>query len=468
MLTGESMPVDKSPGHRVFGATVNREGRLKVRVTGVGADTALAQVVRLVRQAQAGKAPVQRLADRVSAVFVPAILVIAAGTLAAWWIGTGDFVPAMVRMVAVLVIACPCALGLATPTAILVGSGRGAGMGILFRNAAALERAHGLTTVLFDKTGTITQGRPSLTDVVPAAGVDADELLSWAATAETGSEHPVARAVVEGARARGVAFRDPERIVASPGAGVRARIDGHDVVVGRPDWVAGDKGPVPLAQRAATLAATGRTVMQVALDGRALGLLAVQDVEKPGAGAAVQALRDLGIEVVMVSGDHEASARAVASQVGIERVYAGVLPDRKAAVVAEVRAAGGVVGMVGDGINDAPALAAADVGIAIGTGSDVAIEASDVTLVGGDPAGVARAVALSRATMRTIRRNLFWAFAYNVALIPVAAGALHAVAWLPETVRHLHPALAAAAMALSSLTVVGSSLLLARTPLRRT
>lgn len=468
MLTGESMPVDKSPGHRVFGATVNRDGRIKVRVTGVGADTALAQVVRLVREAQAGKAPVQRLADRVSAVFVPAILVIAAGTLAAWWIGTGDFVPAMVRMVAVLVIACPCALGLATPTAILVGSGRGAGMGILFRNAAALERAHALTTVLFDKTGTITQGRPSLTDVVPADGVDADELLAWAAVAEAGSEHPIARAVVEGARQRGLAVREAERVVASPGAGVRARVDGHDVLVGRPEWVAGGDEPGPLARQAASMAATGRTVMQVAVDGRSLGLLAVQDVEKPGAGAAVRVLRDLGIAVAMVSGDHEASARAVASQVGIDRVFAGVLPDRKAAVVAEVRAGGGVVGMVGDGINDAPALAAADVGIAIGTGADVAIEASDVTLVGGDPAGVARAVALSRATMRTIRRNLFWAFFYNVALIPVAAGALHGVAWLPEAVRHLHPALAAAAMALSSLTVVGSSLLLARTPLRRT
>ncbi len=465
MLTGESMPVDKSPSHRVFGATVNHNGLLKVRITGVGARTALAQVVRLVREAQASKAPVQRLADQVAAVFVPAILVIAVGTLAAWWIVGGDFVPAMVRMVAVLVIACPCALGLATPTAILVGSGRGAGMGILFRNAAALERSHKLTTVLLDKTGTITQGRPVLTDIQPADGVSEDELLGWAAAAERGSEHPVARAIVDGARERGVAVREPDKVVASPGAGVRALINGRDVAVGRPDWAIEGFALDPLAQRAAALAAGGRTVMAVAVDGRVQGLLAVQDVEKPGAADAVRALRDMGIDVVMVSGDNEAAARAVASRVGIQRVFAGVLPEHKAAVVAEVRAAGGVVGMVGDGINDAPALAAADVGIAIGTGTDVAIEASDVTLVGGDPAGVARAVALSRATMRTIRRNLFWAFFYNVALIPVAAGALHGVTWLPEAIRNLHPVLAAAAMALSSLTVVGSSLLLARTPL---
>ena len=466
LLTGESMPVDKAEGATVFGATVNLDGRLKVRVTGVGAHTALAQVVRLVRQAQASRAPIQRVADRVAAVFVPAILLLAAGTLAWWWIAGGAFVPAMVRMVAVLVIACPCALGLATPTAILVGSGRGACMGILFRNAAALEQVHRMTAVLWDKTGTITAGRPVLTDIEPADGVAPADLLADAASAERGSGHPLGRAVVEGAQARGIAPVEPDRVVAAPGAGVVARVDGREVRVGRPAWVA---EVVPLgdglAARADALAAAGRTVMAVAVDGRIGGLLAVQDVEKPGAAAAVQALRAGGIRVAMVSGDHEAAARAIAARVGIDEVFAGVMPDRKAGIVGDLRASGAVVGMVGDGINDAPALAAADVGIAIGTGADVAMEASDLTLVGGDPAGVARAVALSRATMRTIRQNLFWAFFYNLALIPVAAGVLHGASWAPALLRDLHPALAAGAMAFSSVSVVANSLRLGRTRL---
>ncbi|MFH1036022.1 MAG: heavy metal translocating P-type ATPase [Pseudomonadota bacterium] len=461
MLTGESIPVDKAEGDNVFGSTVNQQGRLKVQATGVGASTALSQIIRLVRQAQGSRAPIQRLADRVSAVFVPVIIAIALITFAAWWIIGGQFVPAMIRLVAVLVIACPCALGLATPTAIMVGTGRGAFMGILFKNSEALETAQRLDTVMFDKTGTITKGEPKLTDWQPLAG--GDLALGLAASAESASEHPLARAVVEGARQRGAALSEPQDFQALSGFGVEASIGQQRVRVGKPEWFA-EQGLLPddLVRRASELASQGKTVMVVTVDDQPRGLLAVADQEKPGAAAALQELHDLGIKTVMLTGDNQAAASAIAQRVGINQVVAGVLPQRKEATVRLMQEKGGVVGMVGDGINDAPALARADVGIAIGTGTDVAMEASDVTLVGGDLMGVARAIRLSRATMRTIRQNLFWAFFYNLILVPVAAGALHGLGWLPSFIRDLHPVMAAGAMAFSSVTVVTNSLRLSR------
>ncbi len=443
MLTGEPIPVDKASGSPVFGATVNAQGLLKVRATGVGSETALAQIVRLVRRAQEGKAPIQRLADRVSGVFVPAIIVIALITFGLWWQVGGQFVPAMIRMVAVLVIACPCALGLATPTAIMVGTGRGARSGILFRGAEALENAHGITTVLLDKTGTITRGTPVLTRWSPRGETDRLDLVASAASA---SEHPISRAIVEGARARGIEIVEPSDAHETPGRGIETTVRGHTVRVGRPDWVGADG-----------------TEVAASVDGVPAGTARVSDEVKEGAADAVRSLASMGIEPVMLTGDTEEAARSTSSQVGIERFVAGVLPERKDEVVREEMERGRIVAMVGDGLNDAPALARAHVGIAIGTGTDVAMEASDVTLVGGDLSGVARAIRLSRATMRTIRQNLFWAFFYNVVLVPVAAGALYSLTWMPGFLRELHPAAAAGAMALSSVTVVLNSLRLSRT-----
>ena len=462
MMTGESIPTDKSEGSDVFGATVNQEGRLRIRAVGVGSDTALAQIIRLVREAQGSRAPIQRLADRVAAVFVPAIIVIALGTFALWWILGGAFVPAMIRMVAVLVIACPCALGLATPTAIMVGTGKGASMGILFRNSESLESAHRLTTVVFDKTGTLTAGKPVLTDWRPLDG-DADRTLALAAGAETGSEHPLSRAVVEGARNRGIEPVSPDEVRAVAGHGIEAKVNGHTVRVGKPGWFSGDGGSHPdIDSLVETLSAEGKTVMLAEIDGRIAGIFAVADREKSDAAHAVSELRSMGIEPVLLTGDNQRTADAVAKRIGIARVIAEVLPDHKASVVQDLRNSGAQVAMVGDGINDSPALARADVGIAIGTGTDVAMEASDITLVGGELRGVARAIRLSRETMRTIRQNLFWAFFYNAALIPVAAGALHGVGWLPSYIRDLHPVLAAGAMAFSSVTVVLNSIRLSR------
>jgi Cu+-exporting ATPase len=462
MMTGESVPADKSPGDRVFGATVNMQGLLRIRATGVGKDTALAQIIRLVRQAQGSKPPIQRIADRVSAVFVPAIILTALLTLAFWWAYGGEFVPAMIRMVAVLVIACPCALGLATPTAVMVGTGRGAAMGILFKNSETLETAHRITTVVFDKTGTLTEGKPALTDWIPF-GEDGDRDLCLAAGAESGSEHPLSRAVLAGAIARGCSPVEPDSLLAVSGRGVEAIVDGHTVRVGKPDWIGGFTALAGEANAlAGALAEDGKTVMAVLIDDRIAGVLGVTDREKPGAAETVADLIGLDITPVMLTGDNEQTARSVASRIGITRVIAGVLPEQKADVVAGISARGERVGMVGDGINDSPALARADVGIALGTGTDVAKEASDVTVVGGDLAGVARAIRLSRETMRTIRQNLFWAFFYNTALIPVAAGALHWADGIPGFIRDLHPALAAAAMAFSSVSVVANSLRLAK------
>lgn len=462
LMTGEAIPVDKAEGDKVFGATINQQGMLKVKATGVGSDTALSQIIRLVRQAQGSKAPIQRLADRVAAVFVPVIILIALSTLAAWWIGGGEFVPAMVRMTAVLVIACPCALGLATPTAIMVGTGRGATMGILFRNSEALETAHRIKTVMLDKTGTITQGKPRLTDW-EAIGQGGEDILTLAASAENASEHPIAKAVAQGARDRGIVLVEPERFESFTGFGIKARVQGKDIVVGRPDWIKelGYSSTEAMA-KADELSAQGKTVIVAAIDGQAAGVFAVSDEEKPGAAEAVNQLMQMGVTPVMLTGDNKKAASAIARQVGIDNVIAEVLPQTKEQAIRHEQEKGRLVAMVGDGINDAPALARADLGIAIGSGADVAMEASDVTLVGNDISGVPRSIALSRATMRTIKQNLFWAFFYNVLLVPIAAGAAHWLFWLPSFIRDLHPAMAAGAMAFSSVTVVLNSLRLSK------
>ncbi|MDX1501069.1 MAG: heavy metal translocating P-type ATPase [Thermoanaerobaculia bacterium] len=461
LLTGEPLPVDKGPGDEVFGATVNRHGLLTVRATGVGEDSVLARIVRLVREAQGSRAPIQDLADRVSAVFVPAMIGVALLAFALWWGVGGAFVPAMLRLVAVLVIACPCALGLATPTAIMVGMGRGATMGILFRSSRALEEAHRLEAALLDKTGTLTRGRPEVTDWRPLAG-HGDEALALAAAAESGSDHPIARAVVDEARRRGLELPARVGMTSSAGRGVEATVGSHTVRVGRPVWTTGGALGSEAAAVVESLEARGRTVFAVAVDGELAGVLAVADPVKPGAAAAVGHLVRLGVRPVLVTGDRRSAAAAVAREVGIEEVFAETLPEEKEAVVRSLQSEGRRVAMVGDGINDAPALARADVGIAIGSGADLAMESAAVTLVGDDLEGVARAIGLSRATLRTIRQNLFWAFFYNVALIPVAAGVLAPFPGVPPLLGQLHPALAAAAMAFSSVTVVLNSLRLRR------
>ena len=475
MLTGESMPVEKGPGDDVVGATLNREGALRFRATRVGAETALAQIIRLVQQAQGSKAPIQRLADRVAAVFVPVVIAVAVGTFLAWWLLTdAGFTAALVRMVAVLVIACPCALGLATPTAVMVGTGRGAKLGVLFRSSAALERAQALQVVVLDKTGTVTRGEPEVLEVVArppagmAGGASAEAwLLAVAASAERRSEHPVAGAVVREAQRRGIALSEPTEFAAVPGRGVVAAVDGHAVVVGSRRLL-DERGVAPdgLDADALRLETAARTPLWVAVDGRSVGLLAVADAVKEGSAEAVADLRRRGLRVVMLTGDNRRTAETIAREVGIADVRAEVLPHQKVDVVRELQASGAVVAMVGDGINDAPALAQADVGMAIGTGADVAMEAADLTLMRGDLRSVPQALALSAATMRTIRQNLFWAFFYNVVLIPLAAGALYPVAGLPMMLRQLHPILAALAMAFSSVTVVGNSLRLGRVRLR--
>jgi len=460
MLTGESMPVEKSVGSEVVGATINKTGTFRFRATKVGADTALAQVVRLVQEAQGSKAPIQRLADRVASVFVPAVILIAVATMLIWWLWVGaGFTVALIRLVAVLVIACPCALGLATPTAVMVGTGRGARMGVLFRSSEALERAKAVRTVVLDKTGTITRGEPAVLEVF---SVDGDEarLLALAAAAERRSEHPLATAVVAEATRRRLEIAEPTSFEAVPGRGVVAMIDDTPVMVGTAallrEWSVSTDG---LADRARAVEESARTPLWVAVDGRAVGLIGVADAVKEGSAEAIAELRSRGLEVVMLTGDNERVARAIADEVGIDHVRAEVLPSQKADVVRELQENGRrVVAMVGDGINDAPALAQADVGVALGTGTDVAMETADVTLMRGDLRAVPQAFALSRATMRSIEQNLFWAFFYNVALIPVAAGAFYALTFLPMMFRALHPILAAVAMAMSSITVVGNSL----------
>ena len=465
MLTGEPLPVDKGTGDEVIGATINKQGLLKFEATRVGAETALAQIVRLVQEAQGSKAPIQRLADQVAGVFVPAVILIALATFAVWWAVGGQFTPAMIRLVAVLVIACPCALGLATPTAIMVGTGKGAELGILFKNSAALETAHRLQSVVLDKTGTLTVGKPAVTDIVTqdTEHETRDTILRLAASAERGSEHPLGQAIVAEAEARGLALAEPQNFEAVPGKGIRAQVDGHRVLVGKPEWITQEGVTLgDLAVGVERLQAEARTAMVAAVDGQAAGILGVADTLKEGSAEAVAELHRLGLEVVMLTGDNRRTAEAIATQVGMDRVVAEVLPADKSAQVKQLQEDGRLVGMVGDGINDAPALAQADVGIALGTGADVAMETADVTLMRGDLRAVPQALALSRATMRTIKQNLFWAFFYNVILIPIAAGALYPVPWAPDVLRQLHPVLAAFAMAFSSVTVVSNSLRLKR------
>jgi len=472
MITGESIPVEKGPGDEVIGATINRTGSFRFRATRVGQDSVLAQIVRLVQEAQLSKAPIQRLADVVASYFVPAVIGIAAVTFLIWVVfgPTPAFTFALLNAVAVLIIACPCALGLATPTAIMVGTGKGAENGILIRGGESLETAHHIDAIIFDKTGTLTVGEPSLTDVLSAGdGFDESDLLRLAAGAERGSEHPLGEAVVAAARERGLTLSDASDFAALPGRGVKATVDGRTVLAGNLKLMEENGlGLDSLRPESERLATEGKTPMYVAINGRLAGIVAVADTVKPGAAEAVARLKAMGIEVAMITGDNRQTAEAVARQVGVDRVLAEVLPQDKAERVRILQAEGKVVAMVGDGINDAPALAQADVGIAIGTGTDVAIEASDITLIRGDLDGVATAISLSRRTMRTIRQNLFWAFVYNVALIPIAAGILYplfsqtGVPTLLEpffgTHGFLNPILAAAAMAFSSVSVMMNSL----------
>jgi Cu+-exporting ATPase len=510
LLTGESLPVDKKVGDEVIGATLNKQGLLKFEATKVGRETALAQIVRLVEEAQGSKAPIQALADRVSAIFVPVVILIAVLTFIIWLASGAGFTPALVRLVAVLVIACPCALGLATPTAIVVGMGKGAAQGILFRSSAALQRAHELQAIVLDKTGTITKGEPAVTDIVvgehwsvssptgrlrpeqlavasgqlsatgfterlhPGEGIAVgnpkseiqnpkSKILQLAASAEQGSEHPLGEAIVRAAQEQGLALSEPAGFEAITGHGIAAEVEGHQVLLGNLRLMEREKVALNgLGDKVTELQNQAKTAMWVAVDGEAAAVIGIADTIKEGSREAVAALHEMGLQVVMMTGDNQATAEAIAAEVGIERVLAEVLPGDKSANVARLQEEGLITAMVGDGINDAPALAQADVGIAIGTGADVAMETAGVTLISGDLRGVVRAICLSRATMRTIKQNLFWAFAYNVLLIPVAAGVLAVFPNLPVWLRELHPIAAAFAMAFSSVTVVTNSLRLRR------
>lgn len=457
MLTGESLPVAKRPGAQLFGGTINGTGTFRFEAVRVGLDTALAQIVRLVEEAQGSKAPIARLADVISGIFTPVVLCIAIATFAAWFVLAPNDVRlnmAVVSFVSVLIIACPCALGLATPAAIMVGTGRGAELGVLIRGGDVLERAGSVTTVVLDKTGTVTRGIPELTDVLPLDGVAESELLRLVGSAERRSEHPLADAIARGAVRRGIQLAQPASFRAIPGLGVETSVDGRAVLLGNQTLMS-ERG-VDVSDAAAALnelASRGKTPVLAAIDGRLAGVIAVADEVKPSSKEAIVRLRALGLEVVLMTGDNRRTAEAVASEVGIRRVLAEVLPAGKAEEIRRLQQGRERVAMVGDGINDAPALAQADVGVAIGTGSDVAIEASDITLIGGDLSGVASAIGLSRATMRAVKQNLFWAFFYNVVGIPVAAGILYPITgWL------LSPVIASAAMSLSSVSVLTNSL----------
>jgi Cu+-exporting ATPase len=462
MLTGESLPVEKGPGAPVVGGSVNRTGTFTFRASRVGSETVLAQIIKLVEEAQGSKAPIQRLADRVAAVFVPIVLAIAAVTFGGWWLWgpTPAFFYALTNAVGVLVIACPCAMGLATPTAIMVGTGKGAELGVLIRSAEALELLHKVSTVVLDKTGTLTIGRPVVTDIVAGGDAPAEEILALAAAAEQGSEHPLGEAIVTEAKRRGLGLALPpvSEFAAVPGQGVDALAPDGRILLGNARMMAARGIDVTgLEARARELAQDGKSSVYVAFAGEALGLIAVADVLKPEARGAVAALHALGLKVVMLTGDMRLTGEAIARQAGIDRVLAEILPDQKAAEVKRLQEGGRLVAMVGDGINDAPALAQADVGIAMGSGTDVAIEAADVTLIRGDLRGVVTAVLLSRRTIRIIKENLGWAFGYNLVLVPVAAGVLYPVWGIL-----LSPILAGAAMALSSVSVVANSLRLKR------
>jgi len=451
MLTGESLPVEKRPGDQVFGATINKYGTFKFVATKVGKETVLAQIVKMVEEAQGAKAPIQKIADRVAGVFVPIVLGIAVLTFLIWTFGARDLTKGVTSAVAVLVIACPCALGLATPTAIMVGTGKGAENGILIKGGEHLETAHKIGAVVLDKTGTITKGRPEVTAIVPLGGMDGREVLRLAAVAEKKSEHPLGVAVYEKAQRELGALPDPEEFEAFPGHGVAAVTGGKTVLVGTRRLMT-EKGIDTSAaeETLAGLEEAGKTAMLLAYDGRLAGVIAVADVVKEEAAEAIAALKRMGIDVYMITGDNRRTARAIAAQVGIENVLAEVLPEQKAAEVERLRREGKIVAMVGDGINDAPALAAADIGMAVGSGTDIAMEAADITLMRGNLLAIPAAIRLSRATMAKIKQNLFWAFIYNIIGIPFAAmGALS-------------PVIAGAAMAASSVSVVTNSLSLKR------
>ncbi len=475
VLTGESMPVQKTENDDVYGATVNTTGSMTIRATGVGKDTVLARIIRLVEEAQGSKAPIQRLADVVSSYFVPAVIGVAAAVFVVWLVvgPSPSYVYAMIAAVAVLIIACPCAMGLATPTAIMVGAGKAAEQGVLIRSAETLERTHKIHAVVFDKTGTLTRGTPEVTGIV-TKGVTDDELLTLAGSLERNSEHPVGRAIVAAAQEReldlDVRTIDTEAL---PGMGIVGRMDGRAVAVGNRRLVEGRGFAMnDLDEKGEEMARSGKTVSYVSIDGEVVGVIAVSDTVKDGAAEAVAALKGQGFEVIMLTGDSQQTAEAVAQTLGIDKVIANVLPEDKADHIAALQRDGAVVAMVGDGINDAPALAQADVGIAVATGTDIAMETADITLIRGDLMSVARAISISKRTMRTVRQNLFWAFAYNVALIPVAAGILYpvfATNGVPEALTpalgefgFLNPILAAAAMAVSSVSVIANSLRLKR------
>jgi P-type Cu+ transporter len=475
MITGESIPVTKREGDEVIGATMNTSGSFRFTATKVGEDTALHQIMRMVEEAQGSKAPIQRLADRISAVFVPGVIGVAAATFVVWLLLGPEpaLTFALLNTVAVLIIACPCAMGLATPTSILVGTGKGAESGILIRGGEALEGAHKLDTVVLDKTGTLTRGTPELTDVVVLDGMHEEEFLRLLASAERGSEHPFGESIVRAATHRGLPLAELEAFEAVPVGGICARVEGRKVLVGNRRFLS-DSGVSEdgLALRGEELAREGKTPICVAVDGEPAGLVAVADVVRDESREAIGRLHSLGFQVAMLTGDNRRTAEAIALELGVDRVVAEVRPEDKAAEVKRLQSEGKIVGMVGDGINDAPALAQADVGIAIGTGTDVAMEAADLTLISGDVRGVARAIEVSKATVRNIQQNLFWAFAYNVALIPLAAGVLYplfsdgSVPWVLSPVLgeygFLNPVLAALAMALSSVTVVSNAIRLRR------
>jgi Cu+-exporting ATPase len=456
MITGESIPVEKKSGDTVIGATINKTGSFKFEAAKVGRDTMLSQIINMVQEAQGSKPPIARLADLIAAYFVPTVIGIASVTFLVWFFFGPDpaLTYAVLNFIAVLIIACPCALGLATPTSIMVGTGKGAENGILIRGGESLETAHKINAIIFDKTGTLTKGEPEVTDVVAGDTVSDKDIIFYAASSERGSEHPLGEAIVKRATEMGVALEDPTEFNAVPGHGIKAEVSGKKVLLGNEALMRDESVPIDaFAETATKLAHEGKTPMFVAIDGKAAGIISVADTLKETSKDAVHKLHGLGIEVVMLTGDNKRTGEAIAKQVGIDRVLAEVLPNQKAEEVRKLQDEGRVVAMVGDGINDAPALAQADVGIAIGTGTDVAMEASDITLIKGDLGGVVTAIQLSKATLRNIKQNLFWAFAYNTILIPVAAGVLYPIWGIL-----LSPIFAAGAMGMSSVTVVSNAL----------
>jgi|Deesub1362A_J573_1020465.scaffolds.fasta_scaffold01106_2 Cu+-exporting ATPase len=466
MISGESIPVEKKPGDEVIGATLNRTGTFKFEATKVGRETMLAQIINMVQEAQGSKPPIARLADRIASVFVPVVMGVATLTFLVWYFFGPEpaLTYALLNFIAVMIIACPCALGLATPTSIMVGTGKGAENGILIRGGEALETAHRINTIVFDKTGTLTRGEPVVTDILIPGGssIAESEILKYAASAEKGSEHPLGEAIVKKAQEEGISLIGPTDFQTIPGHGIKARIEGREVLLGNEEFMKdAGLGISSMEAEARRLSEEGKTPMYVAVDGAIKGIIAVADTLKEEAVQAIQALRRLGVETVMITGDNKRTAQAIARQVGIDRILAEVLPEDKAKEVKRLQDEGKIVAMVGDGINDAPALAQADVGIAIGTGTDIAMEASDITLIRGDLNGVVSAITLSRATIRNIKQNLFWAFAYNTILIPVAAGVL-----FPFFGILLNPMFAAAAMGMSSVTVVTNALRLRKVRIR--